>query len=468
MKCPSCNRDNPQGSKFCAYCGSPLQPQSDPASQPRTQQNTQSPAAQRPGNPAASQPAAVNQAYAQQSVPQQNNQAYAQQAAPQQNNQAYVQQPQYDPNYVPPYKQPGGGAFSEQKPGVSVTGEKSSAESALTVAMYVALIPCVLLALSYFRYIYLSFVFIGWDFYFDGILGIVFNVLNIATMVALGAAAFVSAKSLKREHSDSLFWGLLGVTAFKIVVTVLEFLILFVLFIFTHNSPIDYAVSTGLAIGSSLFAIGVAVLGYFLLISSRKTPFVFVMNKDVLLANFADAFDLYFKELKGIFDKSGSNAVSDVTSGTPEMGFVPLKTNRSLLIYILLSGITFGIYPLYFFYEMAKAANTVCDGDGEETPGLLSYLLLSLVTCGIYGIIWQYKLANRLQKNGPRYNLVITENGTTVLLWQLIGSLLCAIGPFVAFHIMIKNLNTLCGAYNNYQMANANGNNGAPNAQPGY
>ena len=40
------------------------------------------------------------------------------------------------------------------------------------------------------------------------------------------------------------------------------------------------------------------------------------------------------------------------------------------------------------------------------------------------------------------------ENGTTVLMWDIFGIVLCFIGPFVAMHIVIKNTNALAVAYN--------------------
>ena len=89
-----------------------------------------------------------------------------------------------------------------------------------------------------------------------------------------------------------------------------------------------------------------------------------------------------------------------------------------------------------------------CDGDGRNTAGLLKFILLSFITCGFYSLYWYYALGNRLAANAPRYGLAFQENGTTVLLWQFIGVRLCGIGPFVAMHIIIKNTNSLCGAYN--------------------
>ena len=107
-----------------------------------------------------------------------------------------------------------------------------------------------------------------------------------------------------------------------------------------------------------------------------------------------------------------------------------------------------GIYGYYFIYSIARDVNTMCRDDGEKTGGLLAFILLSFVTCGFYGLYWEYKLGNRLAANAPRYGITFQENGTSVLLWYLVGSLLCGIGPFIAMHILIKNTNALAAAYN--------------------
>lgn len=129
-------------------------------------------------------------------------------------------------------------------------------------------------------------------------------------------------------------------------------------------------------------------------------------------------------------------------------GKYPVDANRSLLTYILLSLVTCGIYSYYFVYKLAADVNVICDGDGKETAGLLKFILLSLVTCGVYSFIWYYSLGNRLSENAPRYGLNFSENGTTVLLWMVFGSILCGIGSFVAINIIINNTNALANAYN--------------------
>ena len=141
-------------------------------------------------------------------------------------------------------------------------------------------------------------------------------------------------------------------------------------------------------------------------------------------------------------------------TGAAMMNTAPLKTDRNIVIYVLLTFVTCGIYAYYFIYKMAQDVNVACDGDGETTPGLLMFVLLSFVTCGIYAYFWYYKLANRLAKNAPRYGLQFQENGTTVLMWIIFGMLLCGIGTFVGLHIVFKNTNQICAAYNRMHFGN--------------
>ena len=137
---------------------------------------------------------------------------------------------------------------------------------------------------------------------------------------------------------------------------------------------------------------------------------------------------------------------------------------RDFVTYILLSIITCGIYPIFFWYRFAQDINRVCDGDGDTTTDYIIAWLLSIVTCGIYGFYWYYKLGNRMYNNGPRYGVRINENGTTILLWYVIGMLLCFVGSYIALYYIIRNGNMLFDSYNNYVFGGQgqNGYHGAP------
>ena len=126
----------------------------------------------------------------------------------------------------------------------------------------------------------------------------------------------------------------------------------------------------------------------------------------------------------------------------------PMKTNRSLLVFILLTIVTFGIYELYFLWKMAQDTNILCADDGKKTPGLLAFILLSAITCGIYAIIWWYNLAERLHDTGVRRNVDAGVTGGSFLLWMLLGSFLCGIGSFYALYMIFRALNRLSIEYN--------------------
>lgn len=130
------------------------------------------------------------------------------------------------------------------------------------------------------------------------------------------------------------------------------------------------------------------------------------------------------------------------------MGYAPIKTDRGVIGWLLLSIVTCGIYSYYFLYCLARDINVMCQDDGDSTPGLAAFILLSFVTCGFYAYYWYYKIGNRLQANAPRYGLMFQENGTTILMWQIIGVLLCGLGPIFAMNIIIKNTNAIATVYN--------------------
>lgn len=57
-------------------------------------------------------------------------------------------------------------------------------------------------------------------------------------------------------------------------------------------------------------------------------------------------------------------------------------------------------------------------------------------------------MGNRMSANAPRYGMRFQETGTTLLMWYLVGILVCGIGSYVAIYMMIRNMNQLARAYN--------------------
>ena len=127
----------------------------------------------------------------------------------------------------------------------------------------------------------------------------------------------------------------------------------------------------------------------------------------------------------------------------------PLKTDRSFLKYLVFTLLTCGLYSYYYIYYLSLDMNEVLEGDGRSRLGSLGeYVGYSLLTGGIYASCWIFSLANRMRISAPRYGVQIDDDGTSILLWNTVGVLLCGLGPLVAWYKIMKNANRLCEAYN--------------------
>ena len=69
-------------------------------------------------------------------------------------------------------------------------------------------------------------------------------------------------------------------------------------------------------------------------------------------------------------------------------------TNRSIVMCIVLSFVTCGIYGIYWMIKLNDEINAI-HGTPEDTSGGM-VLLLTIVTCGIYGIFWMYKMGGKI------------------------------------------------------------------------
>ena len=125
-----------------------------------------------------------------------------------------------------------------------------------------------------------------------------------------------------------------------------------------------------------------------------------------------------------------------------------VRTNRSLIMYIVLTAITFGIYGLWFIHQWAKDLNTLCEGDGKHTRGLLGLILLTAVTCGIYSIIYYYKFCERLNDNCQKNGITSSVSGGKYIVFSLLSSVTCGITGLVIMYNMLDTTNKLAANYN--------------------
>ena len=126
-----------------------------------------------------------------------------------------------------------------------------------------------------------------------------------------------------------------------------------------------------------------------------------------------------------------------------------LATNRGFWLTMVLSIITLGIYGLYLIYAFARETNIACREDGKRTQGLVVFLLLSAITCGIYSIFWYCmwitRCNNYLARHGKPEGLQVS---TYLLTLFFLGWLTLGIMYLVVFCKQLYLQNDVNRTYN--------------------
>ena len=116
--------------------------------------------------------------------------------------------------------------------------------------------------------------------------------------------------------------------------------------------------------------------------------------------------------------------------GNPAGGYRVDIQARNIVICIILSIVTCGIYGLIWFFGLVNDLNKAAPSPDDKTPGTV--LLFSIVTCGIYSIIWLYK-------SGEKVDRIRTQNGEAPSSSALIYLLLSLFGLGIVAYAMIQN-----------------------------
>ena len=126
-----------------------------------------------------------------------------------------------------------------------------------------------------------------------------------------------------------------------------------------------------------------------------------------------------------------------------------LKTNRGLLKLILLSILTFGIYPIIFYSSISTDINLIAFRyDGKKTMHYcLLFFLVAPVTLGIGAIVWCHRISARIGKELSRRGIAYSFGAGSFWGWNVLGSLI-AVGPFIYLYKLCKSMNLLSADYN--------------------
>lgn len=125
-----------------------------------------------------------------------------------------------------------------------------------------------------------------------------------------------------------------------------------------------------------------------------------------------------------------------------------IRDDRSLLSYILLSIVTFGIYDIWYLHHLAKDVNTLCKETGNKTSGVGALILFSILTCGLYGLFWWFRIADMLNRAARKKDIPTEVNGGAVLLCMIFSSFTMGITALVATHQILGATNRLAADYN--------------------
>lgn len=128
---------------------------------------------------------------------------------------------------------------------------------------------------------------------------------------------------------------------------------------------------------------------------------------------------------------------------------VQLKTDRSLLKFILLSILTFGIYGIVVMSSISRDINTIASRyDFRRTMHYCwVYFLFSWLTLGIVPLVWGHRLCGRIGRELLRRRISYKFGAGTFWGWGIFGSLIL-IGPLVYTHKLLKAMNILAENYN--------------------
>lgn len=131
--------------------------------------------------------------------------------------------------------------------------------------------------------------------------------------------------------------------------------------------------------------------------------------------NFQDA-QQNFQNAQQNFQQGYQNASQGINQAFQGMGYNPNPGNitpRNIVMAIIFSFITCGIYGIYWLVKLNDEINQL-SGEPNGTSGVM-VVILTIVTCGIYGLYWNYKMGERYDRmNG-------TLNGSSNILFLVLA-----------------------------------------------
>lgn len=109
---------------------------------------------------------------------------------------------------------------------------------------------------------------------------------------------------------------------------------------------------------------------------------------------------------------------------------VPPIANRNIVLAVILSLVTCGIYGLYWLICMTDESNNLVDVNKTASGGMT--ILFTIITCGFYSYYWYYKMGKKLHEAGLKYGRDTSDNSVLYIILAILG-----LG--IVDYIMIQN-----------------------------
>lgn len=114
-----------------------------------------------------------------------------------------------------------------------------------------------------------------------------------------------------------------------------------------------------------------------------------------------------------------------------------INKERDIVMCVLLSIFTLGIYTIYWFYVLTEEANALSDNEEGCAGGGLA-ILYAIITLGIYLWYWGYKMGDRIVRAREKKCMTYdTSSGPIYLVLSIIQL------DFVAFMLIQHELNKI-------------------------
>ena len=96
---------------------------------------------------------------------------------------------------------------------------------------------------------------------------------------------------------------------------------------------------------------------------------------------------------------------------------------------------------------IAQSTNIACRHDRQRTWGLVPYLLLSVITFGIFPLAWHCQIISRMRRYCAERGVTCCTTVRSHLCWTIFGSLIL-VGPLIALAKFLRCFSQMCATYN--------------------